>query len=325
MRRAAGQTLSGRRGRWLLAVACVLPLVVLTGCDPIPSRQASEGGPFVIASIYPLALILTELGGDSLAVQTLLPAGATPHVYEPKPSTVRRAGQALAVFYVSDELDGWAARLDAASLIEVIALLPPSSLLPTAGGHGHNKFGAAHGHGAVDAHFWTDPLLVRELLPALAQGLAQLDPANAGKFQANAEEFARELTELDGQIASLLADLPSRALLMQHPSFQYFARRYRLEIVGFIEVAPGKEPSPAHLEELVSVVRQHGVRAVSSEPQMPAAAAQAVAEAAGLPLFTLDPLGSSTGSVSSYSDLLLYNTRQLVLNLGSGSPADGSG
>lgn len=312
-------------GLRVLLLACLAACaVLLAGCPQEGRRQATEGGkPVIIASIAPVAMILAELGADCLTVNTLLPPGSSPHAYEPKPSAARRTQQALALVYVCEDLDGWAARLEAPHEILLMEMLPSDSLLPAICEYSADDHSGHQGHAAMDAHFWTDPLLVRELLPKLVRQLELLDPGNAKQYRENAQRFSDELSALDERISSLLAGYRGRALLMQHPSFQYFAHRYDLELAGLIESAPGKEPSPAYLEQLVDLARERDVRAVFAERQLSAAAARAVAEAAGLPVYELDPLGGTSGN-QTYAELLLYNARQLDLALGGESDANAS-
>ena len=98
--------------------------------------------------------------------------------------------------------------------------------------------------------------------------------------------------------------------MLSHPFFQYFLNRFDIHLAGIIEVIPGKEPSPRELMKIIKKVKRENVKAIFTHPQLPDRAAESVAEAAGIKVYELDPIGGVTGRVT-YNELLLYNTRIL--------------
>ncbi|MCE5231199.1 metal ABC transporter substrate-binding protein [bacterium] len=251
--------------------------------------------PTFAGSIGPVAAILDELTTPRTRVECILPAGASPHTYAARPSDVRKIARGT-LFWVAPQLDGWAARLPAARKIELLPLIPKEYLLGWEGLHDAHDHDAhdAHDHASdIDPHFWTDPLAVKALLPALAARLSEIDPAGASLYQSNARAMARRLDDLDRELAKLLAPVRGRPVVLFHPSFRYLMRRYGLPLAGVIEPAPGKEPGPRTIMELVNKVHAAKARALFTEPQLPRRVAQAVAEAAGVPLYELNPLGNS--------------------------------
>jgi zinc transport system substrate-binding protein len=321
--------------RTVVTVAGALTVLLVCACDRVEheaaeadaataSRAASAPPPVYLASIPPLGLIIAELAEGRAEVQTLLPAGASPHAYEPKPSDALAAREAKALFYVSDELDLWAARLETEQRIAVFEFVPEDRRLPLLAEHLHEfpvhggQSASADGAGperdvpeAADPHFWTDPLVVAAMLPSLVSTLSSLDPEGATLYGTNARRFSAELVQLDADARAQLEPYVGGGLLMLHASMQYFCRRYGLEVVGVIQPFPGKEPSPADLVELAGAARREGALAVFGEPQLPREAAQAIAETLGLPLGTFDPLGGDAGC-ASYRELILRNARAVV-------------
>lgn len=290
---------------------------------------ASSGKPVFAATIHPLAAILGEIAGARAEVVRLAPPSASPHTYEPRPSDVRRAESAAGLFYVAESLDGWAARMPATQKIGVFDLVPPemrmrygAEVRAEAGGEGHvsehehehekEKDSSGHHHHAddEDAHFWTDPMAVKAVLPALAAALGELDPPGRAEYEANARAFAERLDALDREMAETLAPLRGQSVMLFHPSLQYFLRRYGLKLAGTIEPFPGKEPTPRYLAAAARRLRESGARAVFSEPQLPARPAEALAETAGLRAHELDPYGGAPGR-ERYEDALRFNARVL--------------
>ena len=101
-----------------------------------------------------------------------------------------------------------------------------------------------------------------------------------------------------------------KQVFLFHPSFLYLLKRYGLVYGGSIEPSAGKEPSPNSIVNLVKKIKESGVHAIFSEPQFPEAPAKAVAEAAHVNIFTLDPNGGIKGR-ETYSEIIMYNVRIL--------------
>lgn len=262
---------------------------------------AAQPAPSYVVTVQPLAAILREVAREHADIVPILPPGASPHTYEPRPSDARRAASATALLYVSPLLDGWASKLPARRTIEVIALVPRTRLLTLV-----DADEPAATPGAIDPHFWTDPLTVKSLLPHLVHALCGLDRSGCGAYVAGARRFRDALERLHREVRDTLAPVRGRAVVLFHPSFQYLLARYGLVMVGSIEPSPGKEPTPRYLEKVVRAIRQWNVRSVFTEPQLPARPAEIVSETAGVSLHLLDPNGGVPGR-ETYAGLIRYN------------------
>jgi len=157
-------------------------------------------------------------------------------------------------------------------------------------GHGeeHGRDGEGHHHGLLDPHIWLSPALAKVQAAAMRDALCALDPAGAAEYAANCAVFAAECDDLARDIATLLADLPSRVFMVFHPSWGYFARDFGLTQLA-IE-GEGKEPSPRELAGLVEEARAHDIRAIFVAPQFSRRTAGVVAREVGAGLVEADPL-----------------------------------
>ena len=288
-----------------------------------PTEQAGQapgGQPLYLVTITPLKLILDPLVGSRGRVEVLLPPGASSHTYEPKPSDAQRAAQATALIWVGQDFDAWAAKLATTANIELLPLVPPDMLMkagaseiakqPGADGAASTEHTAGAGDvvAQADPHFFTDPIAVAGLLPPLAEKLGQLDPAGAQDYQRYGAALIAQLMALNEQLSTKLEPLYGQPVILYHPSFSYFVRRYGMRLDGLIEAFPGKEPSPQELTKLVETAKRDKVRAIFDETLLPKQPAESVAEAAGLPVYELDPsCGASERNYQSYREWLLYN------------------
>jgi ABC-type Zn uptake system ZnuABC Zn-binding protein ZnuA len=158
---------------------------------------------------------------------------------------------------------------------------------------------------------------VKAALPGLVGELARLDPAGAAAYKTNAESFAGELDALHDEVSEMLEPFAGEHLLLVHPSFLYFMADYGLELGGLVEPAPGKEPTPRSMLELIEIAQERRIKAIFTEPQLPEEPVRVLAEETGLPVFTLDPLGGVPGRMT-YEELTRYNAETIAKALGGG-------
>ena len=305
----------------VIAIALLaMGLVSLAGCRE--EEQPPETGISYTTTIPPLGMILRELVGDRATVTVMLGPGDSPHTYEPRPSQIKLVEDCTAFFYCNDTLDAWAVNFGRNTRVAVFDLVPDGLKreLPAHGhdhgdhpGHeGHDHAGHDHGeHGNLDPHFWMSPRVVEALVPVLTEELVRLDKRGEKTYRANAAVFANELAGLQVELTRSLAPLNGETVLLFHPSTLYFLADYGLNLGGLIEAVPGQEPTPKYIAGLVETAKEHKIKAVFTEPQLPRAPAETIAEETRLPLFELDPLGGGTGR-QTYAELINYNAETLL-------------
>lgn len=245
------------------------------------------------ATISPLGAVVEPVAG--LRVNILVPAGGSPHTYEPRPSDARRAARAAILFYGSDELDGWAAALDTGERVALVDLLPDSVRRPAYRGRG------------TDPHFWMDPRAVQAVLPGVAGVLCRHDAPACAAYRQNALDFAGELAAVHDSLRVLLAPAAGASMMLSHAFLTYFADRYELRIAGVIEELAGSEPSPREMERLIETARTSGARAIFTQPLHSSRTAEAIAEAAGIPVVEIDPISAA----NELPALLYLNARRI--------------
>jgi len=271
-----------------------LLLILLLSCS---RNQIEQRKDYIVASNYPLKLIIQEITGDTGIVHCLVPPGISPHLFEPKVSDIQKLENSKVVFYASNELEGWLTK-NIQNKIALISLLPKDKVKLMPDGK------------TLDPHFWTDPMTVYSLVDTLTNVLATYFPQSSNKFIQNAQNFKNKLIELDKELQELLAPVKNRYVFLYHPSFLYLISRYGFNYGGSIEEIPGSEPTPSQISKLVQKIQETKTKAIFSEPQLNNYTAKTVAEMAGVELYELDPLGS--GEIKSYSELILKNAKTLV-------------
>jgi zinc transport system substrate-binding protein len=262
----------------------------------------------VVATIFPIADIVRQIGNDAVEVVTLLPPGASPHTFEPTPAQMREVAQARVFVRVGAGLDTWTEKLLAARnpTLTVLTLTDGVPLLSLTGEHAEEP----GGHGG-DPHVWLDPVLVRDqLVPAISTALTQAAPEQHERFETGAAALREALTRLDADIRAALAPLSNRNFIGFHSAWRYFGDRYGLHQVAVVEAFPGKEPSAREIAAVVDKARAAHVRAILIEPQMNPRVAEQIARDCGVQTRVVDELGApNLPGRNHYIDLMRYNVQ----------------
>lgn len=262
-------------------------------------------GPTLFVSILPQKFFVQQIGGDNFTVEVMVPPGASPHTYEPKPSQMQKLAGARAFFTIGVALeDAW--------LDRIATINPDMQIVRTEAGierlamvedhdHGHeNEAGAepddqehseAHQEGGLDPHIWLSPDLVKQQAVIIRDSLMSLDPDNSAFYQENHRSFSQRIDELDDRLRRILKDKNGMKFMVFHPSWGYFARSYGLVQVP-VEIE-GKSPKPAHLQHLIELARQHQITAIFAQPQFSSKSAEVIAREIGAEVVLIDPLGEN--------------------------------
>ncbi len=276
----------------------------------------------VVATTADLAALAAAVGENLVEVDTVVPPGGDPEAFEPRPGDLDKVRHADILVRVGLGYDYWLDRLigqiadrrlmrGGEAYVDASAGIP---LLEIRGQSVVNEGG--HAHGVANPHYWLDPENAAIVTAGIAEALARRIPAEAARILANRERFLGELNARLQRWSARLAAFTGVKLIAYHNSWPYFARRFRLDIVDFIEPKPGVAPSPAHLAKLIAEGRRANVRAILHEPYEPDDASRLVAQKLGVPFVLLATSVGSVAGVKDYLDLFEYNTATLAKALG---------
>ncbi|WP_457637484.1 metal ABC transporter substrate-binding protein [Oceanithermus sp.] len=260
--------------------------------------------PLAVATIEPYASLARAVLGDGWRVESLVPAGANPHVFSPTPADVRKVAGAKLVIMNGLGLDDWL----------INKLVEPNNLKATV----YKAADSLEGRtiplpsGAPDPHVWTDPVLMTFVVCGIARSAGKLDPEHASDYLERARAYKQKLTELNETIAARLAKAPTRKFVSFKNPFSYLAARYHLERVYLITPNPAAEPSPRELATAAKVLEQNGLGYIVAPLQTKREAEQ-VARSLGAKPALIDLLGESGGD---YLTVWSNNGRALAVALG---------
>ena len=240
--------------------------------------------PVVFVGIPPQKFVVEQLAGRQVRVEVMLPPGASPATYEPTPRQMAALNGALIYFQVGvpfeDSVLSKVSRL--MPRLEVVDCREGVTLVPMEGSdHGH-------GHDPLDPHFWLDPTAMEKLVETTARVLRETIPGTADDIEASLPRLISALKATDQQIAVELQPFIGRDILVFHPAYGYFTRRY-----GLVQIAietEGKTPTARQLGKIVDGLSDRKTPAIVVQPQFSETAARRIADALGCELITLDPL-----------------------------------
>ena len=177
-----------------------------------------------------------------------------------------------------------------------------------------------HAHGVANPHYWLDPENAITITAAVAEALMRIAPGERAAIVANRQRFLGALEARRVRWENALAPFNGVKLIAYHNTWPYFARRFRLDVVGFIEPRAGVAPSPAHLAQLLAAGRKVKVRAILHEPFEPDEPSRFVAQKLDVPVIRLATSVGSLPGTDDYLALLDYNVAALGRALSARGP-----
>ena len=172
---------------------------------------------------------------------------------------------------------------------------------------------AVHTEDALDPHFWLDPVRYAGVVQAVSDKLVEVDPANAAAYKQRATTLLGEITKLDTEYKTGLADCKLKTFVTSHEAFAYLAKRYGLTMVGIAGFTPDAEPAPARIKEVQDIVKAQHVTTIFYEELVSPKVAETIAKDVGVKTAVLSPIeGLSDGnSQETYLTLMRQNLQEL--------------
>ena len=303
--------------RLLVPAAVALIAVLLGGCA---ASGGGNGGLEVVATTTQIGDWVRVVGGNAVDVDQILQPNTDPHDYEPRPSDVEGAAGAKIVFENGDNLDRWVG--------DVVSQSGSHAKLVDLGeGVPIREPGESSGPEAsrYDPHWWHDPRNAEAAVSEIERQLSAADPGHREAFKRQAAAYLAKLHLLDRGIRRCMDAIPAsrRKLVTDHDAFDYFARRYAIQIVG--AVIPSQttqaQPSAKDVSELTKLIERENVKAIFPESSINPKLAQAIASQTGASAdYTLygDTLGPSGSSGSTYLKMERANADSMARGFSGG-------
>jgi ABC-type Zn uptake system ZnuABC Zn-binding protein ZnuA len=268
----------------------------------------------VVTSTTDLAALAQEVGGDRINVESIAKGYQDPHFVEAKPSFLLKLRQADLLISVGLDLEiGWlpplitqsgnprvqvggSGYLDASQFAEILEK-------PT--GPVTRAMGDVHPLG--NPHYWLDPDNGRRVAKGIAGKLGELDPQDSSYFQQRFADFDKRLTAAEKNWDEQMKPFRGRKVVTYHTSWTNFARRFGLNVVGYIEPRPGIPPTPQHTIEIIQLMKRDNVKVMLIEPYFDLKTPQSIGRETGAQVLVLLPSTGGEKQVTDYFKLFDYD------------------
>lgn len=321
----------------LKSTAAVAALTVLA-----PAWAESDGPIRVVATFSILGDMVSRIGGEHVAVTTLVGPDGDTHVYRPTPAAARAVSEADVLVVNGLDFEGWLDRLIETTNFDGVRVVATEGIDPITleddhgddhdGGHDHEESKAAedhgdendehdgheaHAHGAFDPHAWQSLRHAVSYVDNVTLALANASPDSATAFYRSRALYVAEIEALDAEIRSLLAEVPesARTIVTSHDAFQYFGRDYGLAFIAPQGLSTESEASAKDVVRLIELIRSQGIRAVFLENIADPRLLKRIADETGATIGgTLYPgaLSGPDGPAPTYLDMMRHNARTLA-------------
>ena len=277
----------------LMAVilAAGIAAAAVTGCG-VKQEEPDDGKLKIVTTIFPQYDFVRAIAGGTGAVNVrmLLSPGEEVHSYEPTPLDIKEIQNCDLFIYVGAENDVWVDRIlenmgdkrpETLRLVDLTETVAEESVegMMEEKGHDHEESREEE----ADEHVWTSPVKAAEITEAIAQKMAELDPANADDYLANAQDYEAKILDLDAQFRQI-AENAERKVLVFGDRFpiRYFAEEYGLDyFAAFPGCSSESEPSASTLAFLIDKVREEEIPVVFSIEFSNGNIARAICESTG--------------------------------------------
>lgn len=256
------------RSCWPMCLVLALPLL---GCGNRAGHEHDKPK-LAIASqytgAYPIKTVATtgmvadlvrNVGGKKVAVEQLFGADVDPHLYQATDADTAKLASADAIFFSGLHLEGKMTEIFESlgrkrPCIGVADFLDPKGIRKDE-------------DGAHDPHVWFDVSLWSKSASVVRDALAQFDPPNTAEYQANCDQYQKDLADLHTYARKRLQEIPAkqRVMITSHDAFQYFGNAYEIEVKGIQGISTASEASVAKITELVNFIVERKLKAVFVE------------------------------------------------------------
>ena len=252
-----------------------LVAVSAAGCGGSGEAGAGEGKVQATTTTTMITDLVRQIGGDRVEVTGLMGPGVDPHLYKASQGDVAALREADVVFYNGLFLEGQMEDIlektsEQKPAVQVTTDMPEEELLDS-----------PQYEGQFDPHVWFDAKLWETTVDPVVEQLSELDSDGASDFEQRGEEYRQQVEELDSFAEEEISSIPEeqRVLVTAHDAFNYFGRRYGMEVRGLQGISTEAEAGSRDVQELADFLAENEVKAIFVESSVPPQTIEAVQDA----------------------------------------------
>ncbi|KOP83157.1 metal ABC transporter solute-binding protein, Zn/Mn family [Cytobacillus solani] len=261
----------------IVGIFLVISLIFVSACSKQKVNEGNDDSKIIVTTtIGQIADAVKHIGGEKVAVKSLMGPGTDPHLYKATQGDIAKLEKADIIFYSGLHLEG--KMLD---VLERINKTKPTYAIAEAIDK-ESLLSANGGSYAYDPHVWFDINLWKQALEEVKTGLIEIDPDNEAYYEENAQNYFKQLNELHAYAAEEMARIPEeqRVLVTAHDAFGYFGKAFDMEVMGLQGLSTDSEYGLGDVQKLVDTLVKRNIKAVFIESSISERSINAVIEGA---------------------------------------------
>jgi ABC-type Zn uptake system ZnuABC Zn-binding protein ZnuA len=281
----------------------------------------------IATTVAPITSIVANIaGGTNTVISGIVPEGTNSHTFEPKPSDAKTLETADIVFINGLVLEEPTKDLALANLKDGANICELGTEILLESDYIYD-FSFPKDGGKPNPHLWTNPPMAKQYAQVVHDVLVRRDPANATTYDTNLAAFVAKVDALDAAMVTATATVPEsqRKLLTYHDAYAYFAVHYGYTVIGAIQPSSFDEPTPKEIANLITQVRESGVKAVFGSEVFPSPIMEQIGAETGVRYVDVlrddDLIGEPGDAEHSWLGLMRFNYVTMVEALGGDASA----
>ncbi|WP_442595644.1 metal ABC transporter substrate-binding protein [Neobacillus sp. D3-1R] len=266
----------------------------VTGCAPSEKDINKDSGKLTVyTTVYPLKYFTERIAGDLVTVDTIYPAGADEHTFEPSQRDMMTLADSDLFIYIGLGLEGFVEKAKTTLKNEDVTLVAAGEKLNPAdltASHDEEE----HEHGDIDPHVWLDPVYANELALAIKDALVEKLPDKKETFETNYQKLSKELAQLDSSFQTTISNSKQKDIIVSHSAFGYWEKRYGLHQISITGLSTASEPSQKDLEEIVKIADEKNLHYIFFEQNVSSKLGKILQNEIGAKPLTLHNLATLT-------------------------------
>jgi zinc/manganese transport system substrate-binding protein len=293
-------------------------VVLLAGVFCIGAVPAYAAKIRVVATLTDIADLAREVGGDLVEVHSLATGVEDTHGVPMKPSFVPMLNRADLLIVEGLDLEhaflpalveagknpnievGGSGYVDCSQ-----GIIPLD--VPRSTGH---AYGDVHPYG--NPHYMLDPVSAKTAIMNIYKAFTAFAPQHKAEFTRNRDLYLAKLNTKIAEWEKEASLLRRVKFIAYHEEWNYFAARFGMDFFGTVELRPGIDPTPRHIEELIAAMKAQHVPIVVREPQFPEKVPKRIAEQTGATMITLPIMPGGVPHTDTYIKMMDYIVRTMV-------------
>ncbi len=262
----------------------------------------------IVATASMIADMASNIAGDKLEIECIVPIGGDPHLHEATPRDAILVSGADLILKNGLTFEGWLSELIDNSGTKAESVLVTKDIKVVESLAYENS---------ADPHAWMDASNGLIYIKNIKDAFIKIDPINQSTYEANYEAYKKKLEELDEFIMEQIKTIPEqhRILITSHDAFQYYGRRYGIQLEAILGTSTDADVQTSDIKRINTVIRENKVPAVFIESTINPKILQQLARDNNIVIggqLYADSIGDKDSPAPSYYDMLKYNTITIV-------------